>query len=331
METRELISIIVPAYNAENYIEKCLNSILSQTYSSIEVIVVNDGSTDRTKEIVEQYTLKDSRVILISTENQGVSLARKEGIHRAKGKYIGFVDSDDCMDSDMYEVLVNNMTKYEADIAHCGYKMYFEDGRTHYFYNTNQIKIQDCETGLIDLLEGKIIEPGLWNKLYKKKLLDKMLLENKMNFKIRQTEDLLMNYILFSYAEKSVFVDVCKYHYMIRSGSATRSGLNINMIEDPIKVKKLILDMSKGKVRCVAEKMYISTLINSYNAIMLNGDGKYVENVKRISRELIDNNEFIKGLPRKTKLLYTMILYCPFFYRTAYRIYYNYFLNKRYE
>lgn len=214
MDTRELISIIVPAYNTENYIEKCLNSILSQTYSSIEVIVVNDGSTDRTKEIVEQYTLKDSRVILISTENQGVSLARKEGIHSAKGKYIGFVDSDDCIDSDMYEVLVNNMTKYKADIAHCGVQMCFEDGRTHYFYNTNQIKIQDCETGLIDLLEGKIIDPGLGNKLYKKSLLDRMLIENTMDFDIRQTEDLLMNYILFSCAEKSIFVDVCKYHYL---------------------------------------------------------------------------------------------------------------------
>lgn len=331
MGERELISIIVPAYNTEKYVGNCLKSILSQSYTNIEVIVVNDGSTDSTRKIVEEYVENDSRVTLVNTVNQGVSLARKEGITRARGQYIGFVDSDDFIEYDMYQTLLYYIKEYEADIAHCGVQMCFEDGRIHYFYNTGQFKQQDKEIGLIDLLEGKIIEPGLGNKLYKRCLLEKMLIENKMDFEIRQTEDLLMNYILFSYANKSVFIDTCKLHYMVRQGSSSRNGLNLSMIEDPIKVKELILTMAAGNVKNIAERAYISTLINSYNAIMLEGTSKYAENARCIRKMLVENDKFAKKLTRKTRILYHIIKYCPIFYGGLYRVYYKYFLKKRYE
>ena len=124
-----LISIIVPAYNIEKYIGRCLDSILNQTYKNIEVIVVNDGSSDSTGSIIDDYSRKDDRVKPFHKENGGVSSARILGVNHAIGDYIGFVDGDDYVEPEMFEHLLNNALKYNADISHCGYQMVFPNGR----------------------------------------------------------------------------------------------------------------------------------------------------------------------------------------------------------
>ena len=186
-----LISVIVPVYNLENYIERCLASIQSQTYSNIEIIVVDDGSIDSSWNVINRIAKEDNRIIPIHKENGGVSSARMLGLANANGEWIGFVDGDDEIEEDMYEVLINNAFEYDADISHCGYKMIFNDGRITSFYDTKVKKIQDNTTGVIDLLEGDLIEPGLWNKLYKKSLFEDIELDT--NIKIN--EDLLLNYL----------------------------------------------------------------------------------------------------------------------------------------
>ena len=124
----DLISIIVPAYNIEKFVERCLESISAQTYQDLEIIVVDDGSTDSTAEVIDQYRKKDDRVIAIHKQNGGVSTARSAGLAIATGEYIGFVDGDDYIEPQMFERLLTNMRKYGADISHCGYKMIFPDG-----------------------------------------------------------------------------------------------------------------------------------------------------------------------------------------------------------
>ena len=148
----DLISVVVPAYNIEKYIERCIKSILSQTYSNLEIIIVDDGSTDNTASIIDQYALKDTRIIPIHKKNGGVSSARTEGINRASGDWIGFVDGDDVIEENMYEVLINNAKKYDADISHCGYQMIFPDGHIDYYYNTKCIEVQDNTKALEELL-----------------------------------------------------------------------------------------------------------------------------------------------------------------------------------
>ena len=166
-----MISIIVPVYNAEKYVSKTLQSILKQTYQNLEVIAVNDGSTDQTRNILDEYGKKyPEKLRVIHTENQGVTLARMEGLKIARGTWIGFVDCDDMIDPDMYELLIRNAVKYDADISHCGYQMQFADGRVNYFYNTKKIIIQDKYQGMKDLLEGDFIEPRLCNKIFHKQL-----------------------------------------------------------------------------------------------------------------------------------------------------------------
>ena len=119
MKKQDLISIVVPIYNVEKYLEKCINSIIIQTYKNIEIILVNDGSTDSSGKICDIYLKKDKRIKVIHKKNGGLSDARNVGIENAKGKYIAFIDSDDFIDSDFIEILYNLIIEYNADVSCC--------------------------------------------------------------------------------------------------------------------------------------------------------------------------------------------------------------------
>lgn len=149
------ISVIIPVYDLEAYVERAVRSVLQQTYTNIEVLIVDDGSTDNSWKVVQRIAASDNRVIPIKQENKGVTSARINGIRHATGQWIGFVDGDDEIESDMYQILLSNAEKYHTDISHCGYQMIFGDGRIHYFYGTGNIRTQDNLKGVMDLLEGK--------------------------------------------------------------------------------------------------------------------------------------------------------------------------------
>ena len=136
------ISIIVPIYNIEKYLPRCLDSILAQTYKNLEVILVDDGSVDNSGMIADKYARNDQRINVIHQVNKGVSAARNAGLDLATGDYIGFVDGDDYIEKDMYERLLFNAIKYKADISHCGYQMVFPN-RVDYYYDTKEIRIQN--------------------------------------------------------------------------------------------------------------------------------------------------------------------------------------------
>ncbi len=121
-----LISIVIPVYKVEPYLSKCIDSILAQTYTNLEIILVDDGSPDNCPKICDEYAKLDNRIIVIHKENGGLSDARNAGIRIVTGEYIGFVDSDDYIDAKMYEILAQKITKYEADISICSYIKIFE-------------------------------------------------------------------------------------------------------------------------------------------------------------------------------------------------------------
>lgn len=260
----EKISIIIPAYNIKDYLGKCLDSVCAQSYHNLEIIVVDDGSIDGTAEIIDQYASRDKRIKVIHKSNGGVTSARLAGVSVATGVFIGFVDGDDYIEPDMYRRLYDNAVHYQADIAHCGYQMVFPNARVDYYYNSGKIKVQDKETGMKDLLEGTIVEPGLWNKLYRKSLFHVLMDSDKMSYDIKINEDLLMNFYLFREAKKAVFEDVCLYHYLLRKNSAATSAMNVNKLQDPIKVTKIILDETKSEMDLhnIMEERLIRQLIN---------------------------------------------------------------------
>lgn len=235
-----LISVIVPAYNIEKYIGRCLDSLLCQTHKAIEIIVVNDGSSDDTLDIIEEYAKKDVRIVPVNKENGGVTSARLEGVKKATGEYIGFVDGDDEVEPEMFQHLLGNIIRYNADISHCGYQMVFPDGHVDYYYNTGRTVLQKGQEGTRDLVEGAFIEPGLCNKLFRKSLFSCLLENEIMDYSIKTKEDLLMNYYLFKQARLSVYEDMCPYHYVLRKGSAATSGINEYKLKDPMKVMDII-------------------------------------------------------------------------------------------
>ena len=327
-----MISVIVPAYNLENYISRTLDSILAQTYNDIEIIVVNDGSNDNTGSIIDKFSKENpGRLNAIHIENSGVTKARITGICKAQGEWIGFVDGDDFIEPDMYEHLMNNAIKYNADISHCGYRMVFDDGRCNYFHNTGKIIEQNRIKGLTDLLNGSMVEPGLCNKLFRKTLFDNIINGNLMDENIKINEDLLMNYLLFSNADKSVFEDFCPYHYIVRSTSASRQNLNKYKIYDPIKVKRKIIELSDENMKSEALSAFMSTCVNVYGGIICEKNSELKEDKTKVRSYIKSNKQWISLLERKQKLLANMILHFPAIFDFAYRFYVKYFQKNPYE
>lgn len=286
----EKITVIIPAYNIEQYIGSCLNSVINQTWTNLEIIVVDDGSTDNTVDVLQSFAKKDKRVIVIQKENGGVTSARLAGVRQATGDYIGFVDGDDIIEPDMYERLVRNACKYHADISHCGYQMIFPS-RVDYYYNTGRIVQQNKENGLKDLLSGSFVEPGLGNKLFRKKLFEKMIKEYLIDTNIKNNEDLLMNFYLFRESKCAVYEDWCPYHYLVRKGSATSSRMNEHKLIDPIKVTEILMQETEGNIelQSVLLQRYIRQLIN-LGTMPIKENAKLISPHKKHARILLRNS-----------------------------------------
>ncbi len=260
----EKISIVVPVFNIAGYVERCLKSILAQTYANLEIVVVNDGSTDESGDVVDRLAAQEPRIKVIHKENGGVTSARITGIRNASGQWIGFVDGDDEIEPDMFRHLLQNAMTHQADISHCGYQMVFPDGRVDYYYNTGYLARQDKITALKELISGSRIEPGLWNKLFHKNLFHSLLHDDIMPLDIKVNEDFFMNYLLFKEAEQTVYEDFCPYHYILRKGSAATSANRIH-ITDPIRVNELVKADVQGNeyLYPVAYSRYIYTLVGA--------------------------------------------------------------------
>ena len=259
-----LISVIVPAYNIEQYIGRCLESICQQTYKALEIIVVNDGSTDTTGQIIDRYAVDDLRIISIHKENGGVSSARIAGIERATGDYIGFVDGDDYIEPEMYSELLKNALNFQAEISHCGNKMIFPDKHEELHYGTDRLIVQSQQDALVELLKGVCVEPGLGNKLFHRSIVATYKKSNMWDSSIRINEDLLMNYIFFKQADKIVFEDKTFYHYILRKNSATTSKKERFHLMDPLNVIQLIRqDCAQDEnLYPIVYERYLRALIN---------------------------------------------------------------------
>ncbi len=321
------ISVVVPAYNIEQYLPRCIDSILEQSYHNMEVILVDDGSKDDTGRIADAYAEQNpGRVKVIHLENGGVTHARLAGIREASGEWIGFVDGDDVIEPDMYQRLMDNAIRYHADISHCGYQTIVNDGeRVHYFYNTGRLVQQDKATGLKDLLSGEFIEPGLWNKLFHKSLFGGLT----MPIDIRINEDLLMNFYLFKESTSAIYEDFCPYHYMTRTTSASRSGFNEYKVLDPVKVWKIILRSSDADVEHIVQMRYLKTCMSAY--AMLYGKKEYRGVAKELKAVLIKNKKLCKNWRKNDRIKLKLVLWNPFAFRLVDWIYQKTIQNKIYE
>lgn len=212
----ELISIIVPVYNVEKYLDQCIESLVKQDYSNVEILLINDGSTDKSGEICENWKVKDNRIITIHLKNSGVSIARNIGIENSKGKYIYFIDSDDWLEYDTLSLLLKNLSIYNADLSSCGIK---KD------YNNKKIVLnKDKKTIIVsqkrmfhEILCNESIYGYVCNKLFKAELVKGIIFDKDLY--IQEDMDFTMEYL--KKCKKCVYTEAEYYHYRQRIESVT--------------------------------------------------------------------------------------------------------------
>lgn len=231
------VSVIVPVYNAENTISKCIDSVLNQTFENYEVVLINDGSTDNSKIICQKYLKKDSRIKLLDQENSGVSSSRNAGLQAAQGKYIYFIDSDDWIESHLLDNLVRNSVK--SELAICGYNRFLYNGMEYKFEKSislrNETMKLDVYLNDLNRFYDRIVMQPLWNKLYRRNI----IVENniKFNDQLSLGEDILFNLDYLKHVKRISTVNSNLYNYVIfNEGKSLSTKFNKNRIYAQIKV-----------------------------------------------------------------------------------------------
>ena len=313
---QDLISIIIPIYNAEKYIDKCISSVIKQTYQNLEIILVDDGSTDFSRKIVDNYKKRDKRITVKHITNSGVSAARNIGLSIASGKYIGFVDSDDYIETTMIEELYNSIVNYNSDMAICNI----------FFENENAILLKELHYDNIFLNREEFIKAVFYvgcirgytcNKLYSTKIIkDKNI---KFDEKASVLEDDIFN-IQISCNNKQLtisYIDKQLYHYVSHSSSVSNTDYNIkklsyfyvrnteiNMLENEnIDVNYLKIDYCAAFIR--------AKILMKKNKIERTGKFyKFSKYFKKYKKEIKFCN-----LSKKMKIKYLVVKFFPFAYK----------------
>lgn len=222
----EKISAIVPIYKVEQYLNRCIDSIINQTYTNLEIILVDDGSPDNCPKICDEYAKVDDRIKVIHKENGGLSDARNAGLNVATGDYIGFIDSDDWVHKDMYKILYKIMMEEKSDIVECNAKKinkYLDDMEVNLdFKSFNYNKEESIEA----LISENTVQQTVWNKLYKKDVIENILFE-----KGKFHEDEFWTYQIFHRCDKLVHVDIDLYYYFQREDSIMGESYSINRLD----------------------------------------------------------------------------------------------------
>lgn len=230
MKNELKISIIVPIYNVEVYLRKCLDSIVNQTYKNLEIILVDDGSLDNCGRICDEYATNDERIKVIHKQNGGVSSARNAGLEIATGEYIGWVDSDDWIELDMFEYLVKNAQTYKADITVCSRIEQYETKSI--FRGWQQVEIYNTEQALELLLQDSLMQNYLWDKLWRRELFDGIAFPEGRTF-----EDVAIAHELFIKAKSIICLPEAKYNYWQRTNSIVYDNTLSNRIDHYIAAK----------------------------------------------------------------------------------------------
>ncbi len=237
------ISIIVPVYNVEKYLSRCVDSILRQTYTHFECILIDDGSPDRCGRICDEYAERDKRIVVIHQKNKGVSAARNAGLDVAKGEYVGFVDSDDYIAPEMYQCLVNAIEESNADISYCAIEHIKENGDRY----TERTRIGTVESQLALTMEVLLRNDdgggAVWNKLFKQKAIEDLRFEESAKI----CEDVLFTLTYCTKISSAIFVPEPLYYYYHRPKSAVRTDRYHSVLALPIHEQLISIARKIGK------------------------------------------------------------------------------------
>lgn len=242
---QDLISVIVPVYNMEKYLDRCMQSVLGQTYQNLEIILVDDGSTDASPQMCDEYAVKDDRVKVVHKQNGGLSDARNAGLAIATGTYIGYVDSDDWIETDMYERMHAACVENHAEVAICRYASVFPDrtltAGTDRLYVFNREELVDK---YISDDDNVIIYNSVWSKLFHRSIVDGEIFPVGHN-----SEDIMYTTRSFCKVTKGVYIDSCLYNYVQnREGSIMNTNRTERMFRDEI-------PFWREHIKCIGENV----------------------------------------------------------------------------
>ncbi|MDR2204977.1 MAG: glycosyltransferase [Flavobacteriaceae bacterium] len=283
-----LISIIIPCYNSEETIEKCLKSVVNQDYTNIEIIVINDGSTDGTLQIIQNFKEKDSRIVLINQQNQGVSKARNIGISNASGDFICFVDSDDWVEKEYCSVLLNNLFENDADISIIAeVKENPEENPSKLVQAENRIQVFTRKEILELLLEDKVVKSYPCGKLYRKELWQDIAFPEHLEALV----DLFILFKIFDRSEKIVVSDQPLYHYIQYSQSLSHNLTPKRAYHFFLAIKEQHLFLKNPEIgkksRYRILKNFLKKIFMALKRIIRNTqENEFVQEKKEIAEEL---------------------------------------------
>lgn len=302
----DLISVIVPVYKVEEYLDECVKSIISQSYSNLEIILVDDGSPDKCPELCDLWATKDNRIKVVHKCNGGLSSARNAGLDIACGDYISFVDSDDYIAPDMIANLYNCIIEHKTDISACKIYSVTNNNILEYDKKGNEIKDKTKVISAFDYLKlyiGGKIENASWNKLYRRDCFEKIRFREGRN-----NEDFLMFYELCKIISSISFVDYFGYYYRQREGSIVhdkKKYLYFDIIDNIEEIKE---DIKKNLPQLIEdiEKKEIQERIIFLKKVLKNHD------VIRFRKEFVKNERILQSLPLSFRYKLPVNFHRPF-------------------
>lgn len=299
-----ILSIVLPVYNTEMYIRRCIQSILNQDLKSFEVIVINDGSTDNSLEIIKELVGEDNRFKVITTSNQGQANARKMGIDISKGQYIGFLDSDDFISPNYFSRHLDNIVKEEADISILGYKLYYSSNQS---INMSNEKIYESYTG--DELKYQWISSVqfkgfLWDKVFKRELFNNVIYQTDFNF----MEDVAIGNYLFFNAQKIIYDGTPLYYYVQRTDNSVAQEYQKNDIKALECVSFMKNYVTNDKLKTAVEDRYALVALSLMARIRVSN--RYENVALDIQRQCkkVKFDFFKSKLPFIYKLLFFLLI-----------------------
>ena len=296
------ISVIIPVYNTEKYLHECISSVINQTYNNLEIILINDGSQDFSGAICDDYAKQDSRIKVIHKENGGVSSARNEGLKLASGDYIAYLDSDDSIEPNMYEVLLKAALEKDVDIISCNYMNIQKDKPLVLNRGIDKSEYEGDDV-LYSFFKYSILSSAIWNKLYKRNTVKNLYFDVRFSM----AEDVLYNFFAFKKSRKIAYVNSPLHRRNVREGSLTTMYFNERYFHS-IKARQIIVETLQGSQHEEAARYFLlKRSVDILNRIIVTGQFK--EKKHEIIAEIKENKELIFKPTRGKALKVARVLF----------------------
>lgn len=298
-----MLSVIIPVYNVEKYLDECLDSVINQSLMDLEIIIVNDGSTDNSSTIIEKFKQKDSRIKVINQKNHGLAAARNAGIEVATGKYITFLDSDDWIDLKMYQMMLEKMEKETADIVSCSVDDNYKNKNIPSLVLNDEV-IKNIDVNRTLFFTNYLLKEGIvvWNKIYRSKIIKEKSIRFVGKEHILQ-EDIYFNFQYYFYVDTAVNISDILIHYRIRNSSITKSKIKDSFDKNLKLIEYMNQYVEYGQYDNQMNNYIAKMAYSLCNTATYHTEGDSISEIKTILIKSRHNKFYCNALPVKLQSL----------------------------